>query len=75
MANQGVFQTELKVFSAHRAAWALAHPQEYVVIRRTEVVGFYPTFDKALEAALSKYAIGECLVKQIFDRDPVYAIF
>ena len=69
------FEAELQVFEAHRATWARDHREQYVVIRAKQVLGFYPDFERALEAGLQKYEMGEFLVKQIFSVEPVYAIF
>jgi len=74
-SDQTPLVTELQYFEAHRANWAAKHPQKYVAIHGTDVIGFYDDFERALEGALRKHRMGEFLIKQIFEKEPVYAIF
>lgn len=66
---------ESRFFEANRTAWAASHPHKYVAIHRNELIGFYDDFETALEAGLQRYEMGQFLIKQIFDKEPVYAIF
>lgn len=66
---------EFRFFEANRIAWAASHPQKYVAIHGNKVIGFYDDFEAALEAGLRDYEMGKFLVKQVFDKEPVYAIF
>ncbi|MBV8205426.1 MAG: hypothetical protein JO041_01435 [Acidobacteria bacterium] len=75
MLAQSRFQNELQLFEANREKWAHSHPAQYVVIHGKEVVGFYAEFENALDAGLRKFERGTFLVKQIFEKEPVYAIY
>ncbi len=66
---------EFHFFEANRTAWARKYPQKYVAIHGTQVIGFYDDFQSALEAGLQTYEMGKFLIKQVFDKEPVYAIF
>lgn len=66
---------ELRYFESHRASWVSTHPQQYVAIRGTEVLGFYGDFESALEGALQRCKMGEFLIKQVLEQEPIFAIF
>ncbi len=64
-----------RFFEANRTIWATSHPHKYVVIHGEQLIGFYDDFESALEAGLRTFEMGHFLVKQVFDKEPVYAIF
>lgn len=66
---------ESRFFEANRVAWAAEHPHKYVVIQGDHLIGFYDDFEAALEAGLQSHEMGQFLIKQVFDKEPVYAIF
>jgi hypothetical protein len=67
---------ELEVYAVHKNEWLKGHPGRYVVIRGTEVLNFYPTFDAAYSAGAGAWGINtDFLVKQIVEHEPVFFVF
>ena len=56
---------ESRTFEANRARWAEEHGGEFVLIRGTEVVGFYATNEQALSEGYTRFGIAPFFVKKI----------
>ncbi len=63
---------EADVFDANHDVWAREHPGTYVLIRREQVVGFYPTANEAYVAGVRLWGNEPMLIRQV---DPVVCDF
>jgi hypothetical protein len=77
MSNEDkALQEELAAFELNKPDWLCSHCGEFVVILRTNVIGFYPDFESAFKAGHNVIGLGKnFLVKQVLAVDPVYVIF
>jgi len=74
--EQARLAAELDHYSVHRSEWLAKQSGKYVVIKESNVLGFYPTFEAAYRAGAGAYGIGtDFLVKQILEHDPVFFVF
>jgi len=48
------------------------HEDQFVLIRGAEVLGFWPTFDEALEVGYDRFGLVPLLVKKVRAEEPVY---
>lgn len=65
---------ESRTFEANRARWAEEHDSEFVLIRGTKVVGFYPTNEQALSAGYTHFGVAPFFVKQVSQRAQAHFI-
>ena len=63
--NGETLAEESRTFEENRARWAEEHDGEFVLIRGTDVVGFYPTNERALSEGYTRFGIVPFFVKQI----------
>lgn len=56
---------ESRTYEAGVAQWAEEHAGEFVLIHGTEVVGFYPTNEKALTEGYMRFGVAPFFVKQV----------
>ena len=74
--EQSRLAVELEHFAVHRSEWLARQSGKYVVIKDSDVLGFYPTFEAAYRAGAGVYGIDrDFLVKQILEHDPVFFVF
>jgi hypothetical protein len=67
---------ELELFDHKKREWLRSNSGDFVVIADTTVAGFYPDYESAFKAGISRFGIGgEFLVKQVCEEEPVYLIF
>lgn len=66
---------ELDLYDLRKNEWLKHHCEEYVVIKNTEVLGFYPEFKDAYTAGVRKWGVTDFLVKQVLANDPVFWVF
>ena len=50
----------------------LEHKGQYVLIKGSEVIGFFAALDAALEAAAERFGEDPVLIKQVVERKPIY---
>ena len=75
-ARKGSLAAELSCYEANKAQWVSSHPGEFVLIGDKSVVGFFPTFETAFEAGLTKFGVGvDFLIKQVVEHEPVFVIY
>ena len=48
-------EQEYKYFLSHLQTFSKKHLNEFVVIKRDQVIGFFESYEKALEEGLSKF--------------------
>jgi len=74
--NQARLSTELDYYSLHKNEWLSQQTGKYVVIKGSDVVGFYVSSQDAFRAGAIKYGLEtDFLVKQIVEREPVFFVF
>jgi hypothetical protein len=64
---------EVKTYEAHLAGWADREGQ-FVLIKGSDILGYYPCREEALEAAYDQLGGGPFLVKQILLHEPIYQL-
>jgi hypothetical protein len=73
--QQARLAIELDYYLQHAQEWVARKAGQYVVIKNTGVLGFYPDFEKAYRAGAATYGIEtDFLVKQILEYDPVFIV-
>jgi len=63
---------ERTVFDEHLAEWLGSHRNQFVLIKGTEVVDFFPDDTSALEAGARQFGLTSFLVRQVIPQ-PVVA--
>ncbi|HTZ96031.1 MAG TPA: hypothetical protein VMB18_06520 [Terriglobales bacterium] len=67
---------ELEYYSQHKPEWLAQKTGQYVVIKDTDLLGFYPDFEAAYRAGAASYGLDkDFLVKQITEPEPVFFVF
>ncbi len=64
MAEKDELVEEIQTYEAHLSEWA-AHDGEYVLIRGSEIIDFFETYDKALSAGYEQFGLVPFLVKKV----------
>ncbi len=64
-----LFEAELAMFDKHRRAWSQEHAGEWVVIRGSESLGFFPSIGAAYDAADHAYGEPGFMIKQVCAQD------
>jgi hypothetical protein len=62
---------EGRVFDEHIAEWRESHLGEYVLIKGSSVLGFFPSLDKAFATGTDQFGLEPFFVKQIVPSDTV----
>src|SRR4051794_24056396 len=62
---------ELRIYDAHLAGWADREGQ-FVLIKGSDVIGFYPRYEEAMGTAYDQLGDGPFLVKQVLLHEPIY---
>jgi hypothetical protein len=74
--QQARLAVELDYYAQHKAQWLAHKTGDYVVIKDSEPLGFYPSFETAYRAGAAKYGVStDFLVKQILEDEPVFFVF
>lgn len=55
---------ETRTYEAHVGEWA-EHKGKFVLIRGTEVAGFFDTYEKALTAGYERFGVADFLVREV----------
>lgn len=67
--------TELDCYEQHAKEWVARAAGQYVVIKETSVLGFFPDFETAYRAGAARYGLEtDFLVKQILEYEPVFIV-
>ena len=64
---------EVGAFDAHLPGWADREGQ-FVLIKGSDILGFYPRYDEVLAAGYDRIGDGPFLVKQVLLHEPVYQL-
>jgi len=65
---------EQGVYDANLPRWLQEHDGAHVLIKGREVVGFYRTFEEALDAGYARFGVVPLFVKKVAASEPVYNI-
>jgi hypothetical protein len=67
---------EIAWYESHKADWLKSHQGEFVLVGGKRAVGFFPSYESALEAGLETFGIGaDFLIKQVVEHEPVFVIY
>jgi hypothetical protein len=67
---------ELRLYDAHKTEWLRRNQGQFVVIKGSEILGFFREFHEGYYAGVEKYGMGvDFLVKRVVDQEPVFVIF
>ena len=58
-------QTENEVLNKNLNEWRISHLGQFVLIKGSDVIGFYPTLDGAFNDGLKRFGVTDFLVEQI----------
>lgn len=73
---QSRLAVELEYYAQHKAEWLAKKTGLYVVIKDSDLLGFYPNFEAAFRAGASTYGLNmDFLVKQVLEHEPVFFVF
>ena len=68
--------SELELYKLRKDGWLGEHSGHYVVVKGTDVLGFYPTFVMAYSAGASAWGPDmDFLVKQVLEHEPIFSVF
>lgn len=62
---------EGSVFAQNVEQWRKSHLGEFVVVKGDEIVGFYPSLEKAFTVGTGRFGLEPFLVRQIVPKDVV----
>jgi hypothetical protein len=66
---------EIEYYENRKTEWLKSHRNEFVVIKGSTVLGFFPEFHDAYFAGAEKYEINtDFLVKRVVPREPVFMV-
>jgi len=66
---------ELRFYETHKSEWLKTHFGEFVVVKDSNLLGFYAAWEQAFRAGIAAFGLREdFLVKQVLAREPVYFI-
>ena len=74
--QQARLAVELEYYAQHKSEWLAQKSGQYVVIKNSGLLGFYPSFEAAYRAGAASYGLNtDFLVKQIRVHEPVFFVF
>ncbi len=74
-AEQSPLARELDFYALHKGEWLKGHLGRYVVIKGSEVLSFYPTFEVAYSAGAGAWGTNvDFLVKRIVEHEPTFSV-
>lgn len=70
------FATEKKFFDTNKAEWAKAHDREFALIKGDSLVGFYHSFQEAVEEGLKKFGSDQdFFIEEILSVNPTNFVY
>ena len=67
-----LFAEERKYFESHKAELLHRCPNQFVLIKGSELLGVFPDAESAYGAGIERVGLEEFLVKQVLEHDPVF---
>jgi len=71
MEQHPTLDREGRVFDQHLDEWRETHLGQFVLIKGDEVVGFFPSLEKAFKTGTERFGLEPFFLKQIVPRDVV----
>jgi hypothetical protein len=72
----GRLTVELEVYKLRKREWLPEHSGQYVVLKGSEVLGFYSEFAAAYSAGANAWGLNtDFLVKQVLEFEPTFSVF
>lgn len=71
MTQDRALRREGEVFQANIEEWRQTHLGQFVLIKGSEVLGFYGSLEKAFKAGTERFGLEPFFVKQIVPADSV----
>ena len=72
--TQEPLAAEYRTYEANVAQWAEEHDGDFVLIRGTDVVGFYETNEQALSEGYQRFGIVPFFVKQVSRQEQAHFV-
>jgi hypothetical protein len=69
-----ILDREQAVYEPNLPRWLQEHECEYAVVKGDEILGFFASRDKSLDAGYARYGIVPLLVEQVMPSEPIYQI-
>jgi hypothetical protein len=67
---------EIDFYETQKSEWLQDHRDEFVVLKGTDLLGFFPNFHEAYFAGSEKYGAGtDFLVKRVVPQEPLFEVF
>lgn len=67
---------ETKLYEAYKSEWLKDHRDQFVVVKGSDLLGFFANFHEAYSAGVGEYgANAEFLVKRVVPQEPVFVVF
>jgi hypothetical protein len=74
--NETRLAEELSSYKRHKEEWLAKHRNKYVVLKGSELLDFFPSFEAAYQAGVNEWGVSnDFLVKQIVEHEPVFFVF
>jgi hypothetical protein len=64
-----MLEKEYEYFKKIRSALIKDHLNEFVVIKKEEILGFYPSFEQAIEDTSKNHQLGTFIVQKCVPKD------
>lgn len=64
-----VLENELRYFEDHKAEWLKVYNGKYVLVKGTELVGFFDTAETAVAEGIKKFGLVSFLVRRVVPND------
>lgn len=67
---------ETELYEARKGEWLKSHRDEFVVVKGSDLLGFFTDFHDAYRAGVEKYGIDtDFLVKRVVPQEPIFVVF
>lgn len=67
-----ILEEERRLYQSHKVEWLSTHRNQFVLIRGTEVAGFFADAESAYASGLERFGpTSPFLVKQVTEQEPV----
>jgi hypothetical protein len=69
-------RAELEFYERHKEEWLKSRRDQFVVIKGSDLLGFYADFHNAYLAGVGKFGMNtDFLVKRVVLHEPVFVVF
>ncbi len=59
---------EIKFYDEHLQEWLKTNSKKFVLIKESDLIGFYNTFDEALSEGARRFGLESFLVRQVIEK-------